>query len=111
MGRRQKLGFQLQSYTAVRIKPLQNLVHLHDQIAETFPFQEGKKRSELFKELVKRRKKHCPHCLSIIHDEPAYLICHHLNSDDVMKVLGCNRRTALDYLQALRDIVGFYKKI
>src|ERR687896_243437 len=89
--------------TAVRNNSLNKLVLLHNAIADIW--SSNRRGSKLFQELVERRRKDCPDCVKYEYQEPAYLICHYLNSDDVMKVLGCNRRTALDYLQALRNIV------
>jgi len=109
MGRRKKEG-GYQAHVggpAVRIKSLNKLVLLHNEVADIW--SSNRRGSKLFQELVERRKKDCPDCVKYAYEEPAYLICHYLNSDDVMKVLGCNRRTALDYLQALRDIVCCYK--
>jgi hypothetical protein len=91
----------------IRTKSLNKLVRLHNEVADIW--SSNRRGSKLFKELVERRKKDCPDCIKYAYEEPAYLICHYLNSDDVMEVLGCNRRTALDYLQALRDIVRCYK--
>ena len=114
MGRRRKEdggGYQQQSPqlvgARVRVNSLNKLVLLHNTVAEVW--SSNRQGSKLFKELVKRRRKDCPDCVKYAYEEPAYLICHYLNSDDVMKVLGCNRRTALDYLQALREIVRCYK--
>lgn len=92
----------------VRANSLNKLVFLHNAVAEIW--SSNRQGSKLFKELVERRKKDCPYCVKYEYQEPAYLICHYLNSDDVMKVLGCNRRTALDYLQTLRAIVRCYKR-
>jgi hypothetical protein len=110
MGRRRKNdGYQQAHVTGVtiRTKSLNKLVILHNEVADIW--SSDRQGSKLFKELVERRKKDCPDCVKYAYEEPAYLICHYLNSDDVMKVLGGNRRTALDYLQALRDIVRCYK--
>jgi hypothetical protein len=109
MGRRRKgSGYQLNVVgTTVRANSLNKLVLLHNAVADVW--SSNRQGSKLFKELVERRRKNCPDCVKYAYNEPAYLICHYLNSDDVMKVLGCNRRTALDYLQALRDIVRCYK--
>jgi hypothetical protein len=109
MGRRRKSGYQRDLRTLVRSNPLNKLVDLHNAVAGNYVF--SGKGTPLFYELVERQKKDCPHCLSSIYEEPALLICDYLNSDDVMKVLRCNRRTALDYLQTLRDIVKFYKRV
>ena len=92
----------------VRANSLNKLVFLHNAVAEIW--SSNRQGSKLFKELVERRRKDCPDCVKYAYEEPAYLICHYLNSDDVMKVLGCNRRTALDYLQTLREIVRCYKR-
>lgn len=92
----------------VRVDSLNKLVFLHNVVAEIW--SSNCQGSKLFKELVERRRKDCPNCVKYEYQEPAYLICHYLNSDDVMKVLGCNRRTALDYLQTLRAIVRCYKR-
>jgi hypothetical protein len=115
MGRRRKdggSGYQPATQqvlgTKVRVNSLKKLVLLHNAVAEVW--SSNRQGSNLFKELVERRRKDCPDCVKYVYEEPASLICHYLNSDDVMKVLGCNRRTALDYLQALRDIVCCYKK-
>jgi hypothetical protein len=94
--------------TPVRNNSLNKLVLLHNAIADIW--SSNRRGSKLFQELVERRRKDCPDCVKYVYEEPAYLICHYLNSDDVMKVLGCNRRTALDYLQALREIVRCYKR-
>jgi hypothetical protein len=110
MGRRRKDGgYQSQHVvgTTVRANSLNKLVLLHNAVADVW--SSNRQGSKLFKELVERRRKDCPDCVKYAYNEPAYLMCHYLNSDDVMKVLGCNRRTALDYLQALRDIVRCYK--
>jgi len=109
MGRRRKgSGYQLNVVgTTVRANSLNKLVLLHNAVADVW--SSNREGSKLFKELVERRRKNCPDCVKYAYNEPAYLICHYLNSDDVMKVLGCTRRTALDYLQALRDIVRCYK--
>jgi hypothetical protein len=110
MGRRRKSGYQGDLRTPlVRSNPLNKLVDLHNAVAGNYVF--SGKGTPLFYELVERQKKDCPHCLSSIYEEPALLICDYLNSDDVMKVLRCDRRTALDYLQTLRDIVKFYKRV
>ena len=115
MGRRRKDGgggYQQKSpqllRTRVRANSLNKLVFLHNAVAEVW--SSNRQGSKLFKELVERRRKDCPDCVKYEYQEPAYLICHYLNSDDVMKVLGCNRRTALDYLQTLSAIVRFYKR-
>lgn len=92
----------------VRVDSLNKLVFLHNAVAEIW--SSNRQGSKLFKELVERRRKDCPNCVKYEYQEPAYLICHYLNSDDVMKALGCNRRTALDYLQTLRAIVRCYKR-
>jgi hypothetical protein len=92
----------------IRANSLNKLVLLHNAVAEIW--SSNRRGSNLFQELVERRRKDCPDCVKYEYQEPAYLICHYLNSDDVMKVLGCNRRTALDYLQALRNIVRCYKR-
>jgi hypothetical protein len=110
MGRRRKDGgYQPQHVVGatIRSNSLNKLVFLHNAVAEIW--SSNRQGSKLFKELVERRRKDCPDCVKYAYNEPAYLICHYLNSDDVMKVLDCNRRTALDYLQALRDIVRCYK--
>jgi len=110
MGRRRKDGgYQPQHVvgTTVRSNSLNKLVLLHNAVADVW--SSNRQGSKLFKELVERRRKDCPDCVKYAYNEPAYLICHYLNSDDVIKVLGCNRRTALDYLQALRNIVRCYK--
>jgi hypothetical protein len=109
MGRRRKDGGHQPTVvrTTVRANSLNKLVLLHNTVADVW--SSNRQGSKLFKELVERRRKDCPDCVKHAYNEPAYLICHYLNSDDVMKVLGCNRRTALDYLQALRDIVCCYK--
>lgn len=110
MRRRRKTdGYQQAHVTGVtiRTKSLNKLVLLHNAVADIW--SSDRQGSKLFKELVERRKKDCPDCVKYAYEEPAYLIYHYLSSDDVMKVLGCNRRTALDYLQALRDIVRCYK--
>ena len=110
MGRRRKGGgYQPQNVvgTTIRTNSLNKLVLLHNAVADVW--SSDRQGSKLFKELVERRRKDCPDCVKYAYEEPAYLIYHYLNSDDVMKVLGCNRRTALDYLQALRDIVRCYK--
>ena len=112
MGRRRKDSGYQQAYvvgtTAVRNNSLNKLVLLHNAVADVW--SSNRRGSKLFQELVERRRKDCPDCVKYEYQEPAYLICHYLNSDDVMKVLGCNRRTALDYLQALRNIVRCYKR-
>lgn len=114
MGRRRKGGggYQQQSpqLLGARVRPnsLNKLVLLHNAVADVW--SSNRQGSKLFKELVERRRKDCPDCVKYVYEEPAYLICHYLNSNDVMKVLGCNRRTALDYLQALREIVHCYKR-
>ncbi len=112
MGRRRKDGEYQQAHvigtTAVRNNSLNKLVLLHNAVAEIW--SSNRQGSKLFKELVERRRKDCPDCVKYEYQEPAYLICHYLNSDDVMKVLGCNRRTALEYLQVLREIVRCYKR-
>jgi hypothetical protein len=114
MGRRRKEGGGYQPTTQqllgakVKVNSLNKLVFLHNAVAEVW--SSNRQGSKLFKKLVERRRKDCPDCVKYTYEDPAYLICHYLNSDDVMKVLGCNRRTALDYLQALRNIVHFYKK-
>jgi hypothetical protein len=92
----------------VRANSLNKLVLLHNAVADVW--SSNRRGSKLFQELVERRRKDCPDCVKYEYQEPAYLICHYLNSEDVMKVLGCNRRTALDYLQALRNIVRYYKR-
>jgi hypothetical protein len=110
MGRRRKDGGYQQAQvvgTTVRNNSLNKLVFLHNAVAEIW--SSNRQGSKLFKELVKKRRKDCPDCVKYAYEEPAYLICHYLSSDDVMKVLDCNRRTALDYLQALREIVRCYK--
>lgn len=94
--------------TTVRNNSLNKIVLLHNTIADIW--SSNRRGSKLFQELVERRRKDCPDCVNYVYEEPAYLICHYLNSGDVMKVLGCNRRTALDYLQALREIVRCYKR-
>jgi hypothetical protein len=114
MGRRRKEGggryrpTQQVIGAKIRANSLNKLVLLHNAVAEIW--SSNRRGSNLFQELVERRRKDCPDCVKYEYQEPAYLICHYLNSDDVMKVLGCNRRTALDYLQALRDIVRCYKR-
>ncbi len=111
MGRRKKEGGYQQAHvvgTSVRTKSLKKLVLLHNEVADVW--SSNRQGSKLFQELVERRKNDCPDCVKYEYQEPAYLIYHYLNSDDVMKVLGCNRRTALDYLQTLRDIVRCYKR-
>jgi hypothetical protein len=113
MGHRRKgsRGYQPTQQLAgarIRANPLNKLVLLHNAVAEIW--SHNRQGSKLFKKLVERRIKDCPDCVKYVYEEPAYLICHYLNTDDVMKVLGCNRRTALDYLQALRYIVRCYKK-
>jgi hypothetical protein len=97
LGRRQKSGFQ-ESYsaTAIRIKVLQKLLDLNFEITCMA--------SPLYEELLKRHEKAEPDCHGPMCEEPCHLICNYLNSDDVMNYLECNRRTALDYLQALKDI-------
>ena len=110
MGRRRKDGGYQQAQvvgTTVRNNSLNKLVFLHNAVAEIW--SSNRQGSKLFKELVKKRRKDCPDCVKYAYEEPAYLICHYLSSDDVMKVLDCNRKTALDYLQALREIVRCYK--
>lgn len=110
MGRRRKDGGYQQAQvvgTTIRNNSLNKLVFLHNAVAEIW--SSNRQGSKLFKELVKKRRKDCPDCVKYAYEEPAYLICHYLSSDDVMKVLDCNRRTALDYLQALREIVRCYK--
>ncbi len=115
MGRRRKEGgggYQQPTQqilgARVRANSLNKLVFLHNAVAEIW--SSNRQGSKLFQELVERRRKDCPDCVKYAYEEPAYLICHYLNSDDVMKVLGCNRRTALDYLQTLRAIVRCYKR-
>jgi hypothetical protein len=114
MGRRRKDGgggyqpTQQVLGAKVRANSLNKLILLHNAVAEIW--SSNRRGSKLFKELVERRRKDCPNCVKYEYQEPAYLICHYLNSDDVMKVLGCNRRTALDYLQTLRAIVRCYKR-
>jgi hypothetical protein len=93
MGRRRKDGGGYQQPTqqllgaGVRANSLNKLVFLHNAVAEIW--SSNRQGSKLFKELVQRRRKDCPDCIKYVYEEPAYLICHYLNSDDVMKVLGC----------------------
>ena len=114
MGRRRKDGSgghqPTQKFHGARVRAnsLNKLVFLHNAVAEIW--SSNRRGGKLFQELVERRRKDCPNCVKYEYQEPAYLICHYLNSDDVVKVLGCNRRTALDYLQTLRAIVRCYKR-
>ena len=109
MGRRRKSGYQegegLLATANIRNKSLKNLLRLHDAVALNW---NGRHKTKLFNELYERHKKDCPYCFSSRYQDPAYLICHWLTSDDVMKVLKCNRRTALDYLQILRGMIRPY---
>jgi hypothetical protein len=109
LGRRRKSGYQegggVLATANIRNKSLKNLLTLHNAVALNW---NGRHKTKLFNELYERHKKDCPYCFSSRYQDPSYLICHWLNSDDVMRVLKCNRRTALDYLQVLRDIVGPY---
>jgi hypothetical protein len=111
LGRRRKTGYEDRNNhnTICRINALNKLDKIHYAVMGDWSWNHSK--SELFKELAARLDKDCPHCVKVAHEEPAYLICNYLNSDDVMKILGCNRRTALDYLQTLRDILRHYTRI
>jgi hypothetical protein len=82
------------TYTQIRINPLLKLVDLHTACTD--------KHSPLYQELRKRYVE-CSPWLSGPNN-PAELALYYLTTQDVMNLLKCNRRTALDYRQALRDI-------
>lgn len=119
MGRRAKSGEQSRSNATIRNKTLSNLVYLNDLIMdekniydEKLPFHKellGRAEVGVKEENAGRVKEgYYQPIFKDSYARPSDLIITYLNADDVMKVLNCNRRTAFDYLVALRKIHAWH---
>jgi hypothetical protein len=108
MGRRAKTGYQSRSNADIRNHTLRNLISLNsalmDQTLDCKPLPLMQELNRRYEEHMKKEESRVISMDMANPQDYSKLILDYLNTDDVMKVLGCNRRSAVDYLSAMRQI-------